>query len=131
MKFVVPVSLCLVVVTINALNCPCHNNRGNCPEPKCKRGVGVVMDPCGCCKVCSQQKWQKCGGPWNALGKCDPTKKLDCVAKPLCGPPMRTPFPGKPPGICIPPRHLRILKKYCGPQRDLLCSTNPFAHNEE
>nr|XP_039261870.1 CCN family member 1-like [Styela clava] len=111
--------------TLHALNCFCPNGGKNCPKPKCPPGVRVVKDMCGCCDVCYKQMWQTCGGPFNALGKCDHTKKLICAEKPFCVSMMRKSKVNIMPGICIPTRHYKLLRKYCKYQSDLFCG-NPF-----
>ncbi|XP_074076447.1 CCN family member 1 [Macrotis lagotis] len=47
-----------------------------CPSeaPRCAPGVGLVLDGCGCCKVCAKQLNEDC----SKLQPCDHTKGLEC-----------------------------------------------------
>ncbi|XP_033884255.1 CCN family member 1-like [Acipenser ruthenus] len=47
-----------------------------CPRevPKCAPGVSLVLDGCGCCKVCAQQLNEDC----SKTEPCDHTKGLEC-----------------------------------------------------
>ncbi|XP_038601195.1 CCN family member 1 [Tachyglossus aculeatus] len=47
-----------------------------CPlaVPKCAPGVGLVLDGCGCCKVCAKQLNEDC----SKTHPCDHTKGLEC-----------------------------------------------------
>uniref|UniRef100_A0A8C3SF43 CCN family member 1 n=1 Tax=Chelydra serpentina TaxID=8475 RepID=A0A8C3SF43_CHESE len=47
-----------------------------CPleVPKCAPGVGLVLDGCGCCKVCAKQLNEDC----SKTQPCDHTKGLEC-----------------------------------------------------
>lgn len=47
-----------------------------CPleMPKCAPGVSVVLDGCGCCKVCARQLNEDC----SLTEPCDHTKGLEC-----------------------------------------------------
>lgn len=48
----------------------------DCPleMPKCAPGVSVVLDGCGCCKVCARQLNEDC----SLTEPCDHTKGLEC-----------------------------------------------------
>lgn len=48
----------------------------DCPLeiPKCAPGVGLVLDGCGCCKVCARQLNEDC----SQTEPCDHTKGLEC-----------------------------------------------------
>ncbi|KAG8555232.1 hypothetical protein GDO81_017632 [Engystomops pustulosus] len=70
----------LVVVAILAgfvdlafSSCPA---KCQCPleVPKCAPGVGLVLDSCGCCKVCAKQLNEDC----SKSQPCDHTKGLEC-----------------------------------------------------
>lgn len=67
----------LVVVAVQVLSssssCPAVCD---CPleMPKCAPGVSVVLDGCGCCKVCARQLNEDCG----LTEPCDHTKGLEC-----------------------------------------------------
>ncbi|XP_068604983.1 CCN family member 1-like [Brachionichthys hirsutus] len=60
------------ITTVSAL-CPkdCH-----CPPDadRCAAGVGLIVDGCGCCKVCARQLFQDC----SKTRPCDHTKGLVC-----------------------------------------------------
>uniref|UniRef100_A0A3Q3KLZ5 CCN family member 1 n=1 Tax=Monopterus albus TaxID=43700 RepID=A0A3Q3KLZ5_MONAL len=47
-----------------------------CPRevPKCAAGVSLILDSCGCCKVCAQQLFEDC----SKTQPCDHTKGLEC-----------------------------------------------------
>ncbi|OCT82507.1 hypothetical protein XELAEV_18025039mg [Xenopus laevis] len=47
-----------------------------CPVevPKCAPGVGLVLDGCGCCKICAKQLNEDC----SKTHPCDHTKGLEC-----------------------------------------------------
>uniref|UniRef100_A0A7N6A3X7 CCN family member 1 n=1 Tax=Anabas testudineus TaxID=64144 RepID=A0A7N6A3X7_ANATE len=50
-------------------NCHCP------PEvPRCAAGVSLILDGCGCCKVCAQQLFEDC----SKTQPCDHTKGLEC-----------------------------------------------------
>lgn len=47
-----------------------------CPpdSPRCAAGVSLMLDGCGCCKVCAQQLFEDC----SKTQPCDHTKGLEC-----------------------------------------------------
>lgn len=47
-----------------------------CPPdtPRCAAGVSLMLDGCGCCKVCAQQLFEDC----SQTQPCDHTKGLEC-----------------------------------------------------
>ncbi|XP_055359562.1 CCN family member 1-like isoform X2 [Betta splendens] len=61
-----------LVLTLVA-SCP---ERCRCPAevPRCAAGVSLVLDRCGCCKVCARQLFEHC----SRTRPCDPTKGLEC-----------------------------------------------------
>ncbi|XP_035525928.1 CCN family member 1-like [Morone saxatilis] len=69
-KVSVVVILC---VTLVSASCP---QDCQCPPdtPRCAAGVSVMLDGCGCCKVCARQLFEDCS---KAL-PCDHTKGLEC-----------------------------------------------------
>merc|ERR1719239_93367 len=77
------VSLLLLVVwipsgsTLDCLGCP----RKCLDEPKCCDSGYTTHDVCGCCKVCAQPVYGKCGGSWGFDGAC--ATGLQCVR--VCG----------------------------------------------
>ncbi|MEE6494602.1 hypothetical protein FKM82_001807 [Ascaphus truei] len=56
-----------------AVSCP---NVCQCPieVPRCAPGVGLLLDSCGCCKVCAKQLNEDC----SKILPCDHTKGLEC-----------------------------------------------------
>ena len=65
------------LATTQALSClPC--NKETCPPvPKCKGGL--TTDVCDCCTVCAKVRGERCGGPFNIIGKCD--RGLTCCKR--------------------------------------------------
>lgn len=51
---------------------PCQCPAG--PEPRCPAGVSLVLDGCGCCRVCAKQLSELC----TERDPCDPHKGLFC-----------------------------------------------------
>ncbi|XP_055977493.1 CCN family member 5 [Sorex fumeus] len=45
------------------------------PAPRCLPGVPLVLDGCGCCRVCARQLGESC----DRLHVCDPSQGLECV----------------------------------------------------
>lgn len=47
-----------------------------CPPevPRCAAGVSLILDSCGCCKVCARQLFEDC----SQAQPCDHTKGLEC-----------------------------------------------------
>lgn len=82
----------------------------SCPSapPQCPPGVSLVLDGCGCCRVCAKQMGELC----TERDVCDPHKGLYCdfgtrinrrigvcTGEP---PPPPTPRPGKRPALTSP-----------------------------
>nr|XP_020447111.1 protein CYR61-like isoform X1 [Monopterus albus] len=64
------VILCVTLVSASCLaNCQCPRE-----VPKCAAGVSLILDSCGCCKVCAQQLFEDC----SKTQPCDHTKGLEC-----------------------------------------------------
>mgnify|MGYP002803633958 CR=1 FL=1 len=75
MKIILVIGLVIsaIVGMTEALRClPCKLSRPPCvPLYKLNCKGGLVKDVCGCCAICAKLKGEKCGGPWDILGKCD------------------------------------------------------------
>ncbi|XP_007885386.1 CCN family member 1 [Callorhinchus milii] len=74
---------CVVVVVAALLICGCLAkamstcpSECECPQefPRCSPGVSLVLDGCGCCKVCAKQLNEDC----SKTQPCDHTKGLEC-----------------------------------------------------
>ncbi|CAG2232205.1 unnamed protein product [Mytilus edulis] len=66
---------------ITCLSCDCdyrHRDTYCGPVPTCPTTSTLVLDPCGCCQICSKIEGEVCGGPWKIYGKC--TSGLNCQA---------------------------------------------------
>ncbi|XP_056602258.1 cellular communication network factor 1, like 1 isoform X1 [Triplophysa dalaica] len=65
----------LVLLSLSAVEvqgaCP---TKCSCPSTVCPPGVSLVLDPCGCCRVCAKQFNQDC----SATEPCDHIKGLRC-----------------------------------------------------
>lgn len=61
------------VLPVQALSCSAECRCAE-EEPKCAPGVGLVLDGCGCCKVCAKQLNDDC----SKTQPCDHTKGLEC-----------------------------------------------------
>ncbi|VDI04560.1 Hypothetical predicted protein [Mytilus galloprovincialis] len=69
------------VSSITCLSCDCdyrHRDTYCGPVPTCPATSTLVLDPCGCCQICSKIEGEVCGGPWKIYGKC--TSGLSCQA---------------------------------------------------
>lgn len=64
-----------VIFDVTLLSASCQN-RCQCPPeaPKCAAGVSLVLDSCGCCKVCTRQLNEDC----SQTESCDQIKGLEC-----------------------------------------------------
>ncbi|XP_054996201.1 CCN family member 5 [Sorex araneus] len=60
------------------------------PAPRCPPGVPLVLDGCGCCRVCAR----RLGEPCDPLHVCDPGQGLVC---------RRGAGPGAPGAVCLWP----------------------------
>ncbi|XP_030608271.1 CCN family member 1-like [Archocentrus centrarchus] len=60
-------------ITLVSAACP---NDCRCPlkVPTCAAGVSLMLDSCGCCKVCARQLFEDC----SKTHPCDATKGLEC-----------------------------------------------------
>ncbi|XP_070701004.1 CCN family member 1-like [Pempheris klunzingeri] len=69
-KVFVILSLCVTLVSASCpVDCWCP------PEPpSCPAGVSLMLDGCGCCKVCARQLFEDC----SKTQPCDHTKGLEC-----------------------------------------------------
>ncbi|KAI6654971.1 Single insulin-like growth factor-binding domain protein-2 [Oopsacas minuta] len=70
----------LVLKKANLLSCrkKCNKYLENCQNQEC---VGsFYLDVCGCCKICSKQNTEICGGVWGQYGRCE--VGLACVRNP-------------------------------------------------
>ncbi|XP_059199951.1 CCN family member 1-like [Centropristis striata] len=63
----------IVCVALVSASCP---EDCRCPPdtPRCAAGVSLILDGCGCCKVCAQQLFEDC----SETQPCDHTKGLEC-----------------------------------------------------
>ncbi|XP_034744099.1 CCN family member 1-like isoform X1 [Etheostoma cragini] len=63
----------IVCVTMVSASCP---KDCQCPpdNPRCAAGVSLMLDGCGCCKVCARQLFEDC----SKTQPCDHTKGLEC-----------------------------------------------------
>ena len=68
-------------------------NRSTCLDPEDCPG-GLVVDPCGCCKVCAKVVDGECGGLYGLKGRCD--QGLYCAINPDPG----STITGQEEGIC-------------------------------
>ena len=68
-------------------------NRSRCAEPEDCPG-GLVVDPCGCCRVCAKIVEGECGGLYGLKGRCD--QGLYCAISPNPG----STITGQEEGIC-------------------------------
>lgn len=66
-------SLCFPHAQAAAQEC---SNQCSCPSapPQCAPGVSLVLDGCGCCRVCAKQMGELC----TEKDVCDPHKGLYC-----------------------------------------------------
>lgn len=65
----------LVASCISLVSASCPTNCQCPPEvPMCAAGVSLVLDSCGCCKVCARQLFEDCG----EIQPCDAAKGLEC-----------------------------------------------------
>ena len=67
--------MCLCVSCAQAAGQEC-SNQCSCPStpPQCPPGVSLVLDGCGCCRVCAKQMGELC----TERDLCDPHKGLYC-----------------------------------------------------
>lgn len=64
------VILCVTLVSASCpKDCPCPPD-----SPRCAAGVSLMLDGCGCCKVCARQLFEDC----SETQPCDHTKGLEC-----------------------------------------------------
>ncbi|KAE8609362.1 hypothetical protein XENTR_v10011786 [Xenopus tropicalis] len=70
---ILAVALLSGIIDLAVSSCPAVCQ---CPVevPKCAPGVGMVLDGCGCCKVCAKQLNEDC----SKTHPCDHTKGLEC-----------------------------------------------------
>ncbi|KAK8733131.1 hypothetical protein OTU49_006775 [Cherax quadricarinatus] len=63
--------LFLAVTRCSGLTClPCQAET-QCPDSNTLHCYyGIVKDVCNCCDVCAKGPGEKCGGEWDAQGKC-------------------------------------------------------------
>ncbi|XP_018531800.1 CCN family member 1 [Lates calcarifer] len=63
----------ILCVTLVSASCP---KDCRCPPqvPTCAAGVSLMLDSCGCCKVCARQLFEDC----SRTQPCDHTKGLEC-----------------------------------------------------
>lgn len=68
-------SMCLCVSRAQAAGQEC-SSQCSCPStpPQCPPGVSLVLDGCGCCRVCAKQMGELC----TEKDLCDPHKGLHC-----------------------------------------------------
>uniref|UniRef100_A0A3Q4GN77 CCN family member 1 n=1 Tax=Neolamprologus brichardi TaxID=32507 RepID=A0A3Q4GN77_NEOBR len=68
-----PVGQCLILSIVSA-SCP---KDCQCPleVPTCADSVSLVLDSCGCCKVCARQLFEDC----SKTQPCDAAKGLECT----------------------------------------------------
>lgn len=68
-------SMCLCVSCAQAAGQEC-SSPCSCPStpPQCPPGVSLVLDGCGCCRVCAKQMGELC----TERDPCDPHKGLYC-----------------------------------------------------
>lgn len=71
----VQLSMCLCVSSAQAAGQEC-SGQCSCPStpPQCPPGVSLVLDGCGCCRVCAKQMGELC----TEKDLCDPHKGLYC-----------------------------------------------------
>ncbi|KAK9538633.1 hypothetical protein VZT92_003794 [Zoarces viviparus] len=67
--------LFIVVLCFSQVSASCPKDC-RCPPdtPRCAAGVSLVLDACGCCKVCIRQLFEDC----SKTQPCDHTKGLEC-----------------------------------------------------
>ncbi|XP_023259122.1 protein CYR61-like isoform X1 [Seriola lalandi dorsalis] len=69
-KVVVIGILCVTLVSASCpMDCQCPSE-----SPICAAGVSLMLDSCGCCKVCARQLFEDC----SRTQPCDHTKGLEC-----------------------------------------------------
>ncbi|CAG6021921.1 unnamed protein product [Menidia menidia] len=95
----------LLCVTTQVL-CQLCDRPCSCPDaaPNCPAGVQLVLDGCGCCRVCARQQ----GEPCTEMLPCDTQKGLRCD--------YSASFPGDP--------------GQCESQKDLGCEFNGITYQE-
>lgn len=70
--FVLLLALCSRPASGQDCSAPCQCPAG--PAPRCPAGVSLVLDGCGCCRVCAKQLSELC----TERDPCDPHKGLFC-----------------------------------------------------
>ncbi|XP_054452470.1 CCN family member 1-like [Anoplopoma fimbria] len=65
----------IVILCVSMVSASCPKDC-RCPPdtPRCAVGVSLMLDGCGCCKVCTQQLFEDC----SRTRPCDHTKGLEC-----------------------------------------------------
>ncbi|XP_041848549.1 CCN family member 1-like [Melanotaenia boesemani] len=65
----------LAIPCISLISASCPTNCQCPPEaPLCAAGVSLMLDSCGCCKVCARQLFEDC----SEIQPCDAAKGLEC-----------------------------------------------------
>ncbi|XP_070542671.1 cysteine-rich motor neuron 1 protein-like [Ptychodera flava] len=113
---------------MDGLQCPpcerihCKPKKASRLQHKCPGSVTTGL--CGCCPACAKQIGERCGGKWEAQGKCDRGLVCDKPENPDIEPGYYNPLTG----VCIPRTYPvvsddpSLCKPKCTPE---FCQKNP------
>uniref|UniRef100_A0AAY4EHZ1 Cellular communication network factor 1, like 2 n=1 Tax=Denticeps clupeoides TaxID=299321 RepID=A0AAY4EHZ1_9TELE len=75
-KYLAISDFCRLIYILITVQCGCPQKCSQCPSPppSCPLGISLVLDSCGCCKVCARQYNQDC----SLNEPCDHIKSLRC-----------------------------------------------------